>query len=456
MTKRETPGGMRTFMILWFGQLVSAIGSGLGSFTLGVWVFEKTGSATSFALMSFTAGVTILLMSPIAGSLADRWDRRRLLILSDLGAGLTTLVMASLLFTGRLQPWHVYPIVALMVGFSAFQGPALMASISLLVPKEHLARASGMTQAAQAGAQVIGPLAAGALVGTIGYSGVILIDFITFLVAVVTVASIRFSTPPRRQEEDPWRSPLADLRQGWSYLRGLPGLFALLRLFALTNLLMGMVQVLLTPLILSFATPLALGTVNSAGAAGILLGGLALSLWGGPRRRVAGALVVLALQSVILFLGGSQPSIPLIAGAMFTFMLTVPIANACSQSLLQSKVAPGIQGRVFAVAGMITAASMPIAALTAGPLADRVFEPLLAAGGALAGTPIGQLIGTGPGRGVGLMFICLGIVALVIVGLAALNPRLRQLEDEVPDAVGPQPDLPVPVPGPAPVREAGA
>lgn len=444
MTSRDAPRGMRVFLVLWLGQLISAIGTGLGSFTLGVWVFKKTGSATSFAMMAFTAGLTVLVLSPVAGSLADRWDRRRLLILSDVGSALTTLTMAALLFSGRMQPWHVYPAVALMVGFGVFQGPALLASISLLVPKEQLARASGMTQSAQATAQIIGPLAAGILVGRIGYSGVVLIDCVTFLISLMTVVRVRFPSPPRREEE-PWRSPLGDLRQGWSYLRGLPGLFALLRLYAMTNLLMGMVQVLLTPLILSFATPVALGTVNSAGAAGILLGGLALSLWGGPRRRVVGVLTALAAQALILFLGGLQPSIPLIAFASFAFMLTLPIASACSQTILQSKVAAGIQGRVFAVAGMITACSMPLAALTAGPLADRVFGPLLASGGALADTFVGRLIGTGPGRGVGLMLICVGVLALLTVGLASLNPRLRGLEAEIPDAVEPRPEIVEPV-----------
>jgi DHA3 family macrolide efflux protein-like MFS transporter len=440
MTNRGAPGGMRIFLILWLGQFVSRLGSSLGSFSLGVWIFEKTGSATSFALTAFTAGLTILILSPVAGSLADRWDRRRLLILSDLGSGLTTLIMAALLWSGRMQPWYVYPVVALMVGCAVFQGPALLASVSLLVPKEQLARASGMTQASQAISQILGPLAAGVLIGKVGYSGVVLVDCCTFLVSLATVALVRFPSPPRR-EEVARSSPLGDLRQGWDYLRGLPGLFALLWLYAITNLLIGMVQVLLTPLILSFATPVALGTVNSAGAAGILLGGLALSIWGGPRRRVAGVLTVLTVQALVLFLGGLQPSIPLIAAAAFLFMLAAPLASACNQTILQSKVAAGIQGRVFAVAGMVTACSMPIAALAAGPLADRVFKPLLVSGGALADTFVGRLIGTGPGRGVGLMFICLGVLTLLTVGLASLNPRLRGLEAEIPDAIEPEPAL---------------
>lgn len=442
MTPPSAPSGMRTFTILWLGQFISAIGTGLGSFALGVWLYETTGSATQFGLLSAVAGVTIMLLSPVAGVLADRMDRRKLLILADLGAGITTLTMAALLFTGLLEPWNVYPIVVLMVGFTAFQAPALFSSISLLVPRQHLARASGMIQTSRAVAQIIGPLMAGALIGRIGYSGVIWIDCATFFFAVATLLLVRIPLPPRPEAgaapaggPGRRRSVLGDLSFAWSYLRGLPGLFALLSLFALTNFCMGMVQVLLTPLILSFATPLELGTVNSAGAAGILLGGLLLALWGGPRRRVLTILGLLVCQAFILFLGGVQPSIPLIALASFTFMLTLPIINGCNQVIFQSKVAPEVQGRVFSMAGTITAASIPISALLAGPLADRVFGPLLLPGGALADTFVGRLIGVGPGRGVGLLFILLGMTVLVIVSLAFLNPRLRQVDTDLPDAV---------------------
>jgi predicted MFS family arabinose efflux permease len=426
---------MRIFLTLWIGQFVSAIGTGLGSFALGVWIYEKTGSTTRFAMMGFVAAITMLLLSPIAGSLADRWDRRRLLILSDLGSGVTTLGMAALLFSGRMQPWHVYPIIVLMVSFLSFQGPALFSSITLLVPREQLVRASGLYQTSRSIAQIIGPLAAGMLVGRIGTSGVILIDCFTFLVAIVTILLVRIPSPPRLEEVR--RSPWGDMRHGWDYVRSLPGLLALLGLYAVTNFCMGMVQVLLTPLILSFATPVELGTVNSAGAAGVLLGGLILTLWGGPRRRILGVFVFLVVQALILFVGGVQPSIPLITLATCAFMFTVPMATACNQALLQSKVSIDVQGRVFAVAGMIATGSVPLAALVAGPLADRLFGPLLLAGGPLADTAIGRLIGVGPGRGIGLMLVCLGLLVLLAVGFAFLNPRLQQLETAVPDAVDP-------------------
>lgn len=444
MSRWNASHGMRIFLTLWLGQSVSAIGTGLGSFALGVWVYQKTGSATRFAMMGFAAAITMLVLSPIAGSLADRWDRRRLLIFSDLGSGVTVFVMAAMFFTDRMQPWHVYPVVILMVGFSCFQGPALFSSISLLVPRDQLIRASGLYQTSRSIAQILGPLGAGMLVGRIGTSGVILIDCATFLFAFVTILLVRIPRPPRQEEVR--RTPLGDLRHGWDYVRGLPGLVALLSLFAVTNFCMAMVQVLLTPLILSFATPVELGTVNSAGAVGVMMGGLVLTVWGGPRRRTLGVFVFLVVQALILFVGGIQPSIPLITLATCAFMFTVPMITACNQAILQSKVALDVQGRVFAVSGMIAGGSIPVAALVAGPLADRVFKPLLLAGGPLADTAVGRLLGVGPGRGVGLMFVCLGVSVLLAVCFAFLNPRLRQLETDVPDAVHPElePDFSAP------------
>ncbi|HEY9422710.1 MAG TPA: MFS transporter, partial [Thermoanaerobaculia bacterium] len=408
-------------------------GTSLGSFGLGVWIFEKTGSATQFAMIAFVAGVTMLLMTPVGGALADRWDRRKLLILSDTVSGVTTLGVATLLFSYLLQTWMVYPFVAVMVSCVAIQGPALLSSVPLLVPRDQLVRASGMTQTSRALAQIIGPLAAGVLVGKVGAEGVILIDCVSFFLALASVIAIRIPSPPRTAEAHR-KSVLGDFAFGFTYLRRLPGLFALLSLYAMTNFCMGMVQVLLTPLILSFATPVELGSVSSTGAGGALLGGLALAVWGGPRRRVPAIMLLLAAQAMILFLGGVQPSIPLIALASFAFMFTLPFVNGFNQAILQSKVAPEVQGRVFAVAGMIAAASLPLASLIAGPLADKVLGPMLSPGGALADT-VGRVIGVGEGRGVGFLFILLGALVLVFVGLASLNPRLRRLESELPDAL---------------------
>ncbi len=445
MTTRSTPQGMTAFLILWAGQFISSLGSSVGGFALGVWVYERTHSATSFALVAFVGTITMLLLSPVAGALADHWDRRKLILLADLGSAVTTSTLAVLFFTGSMKPWMVYPLAVLMVTFLAFQGPAMASAVPLLVGRKQLPRASGIAQTGRAVSQILGPLTAGVLIGWIGYQGVALVDACTYLVAVTAALFIRVPPPPPVEGAAVQRSVLANLAFGWHYLQERKGLVALLVVFGVTNFCMGMVQVLLTPLILSFATPVELGTVSSTAAVGILVGGLTVAIWGIPKHRVLTVLGVIALQSLILFLGGVQPSIPLIALAAFLFMLAIPFAMASTHTILQSKVASAVQGRVFAVSGMIAAGSLPLAALLAGPLADKVFGPLLLPGGKLADTPVGQLLGVAPGRGVGLMFICLGVLCLLTVGIALLNPRLRNLETEIPDAFLPEPAAPAPV-----------
>lgn len=444
LTTRSTPQGMKAFLVIWAGQFISAIGSSVGGFSLGVWVYERTHSATSFALVAFVGTVTMLLLSPIAGALADHWDRRKLILLADLGSAVTTSTLALLFFTGRMQPWMVYPLAVLMVTFLAFQGPAMASSVPLLVGRKQLPRVSGIAQTGRAITQILGPLIAGVLIGWIGYQGVALVDALTYLVAVTAILFIRIPPPPPVEGAAVKRSVLANLAFGWSYLQERKGLVALLVVFGVTNFCMGMVQLLLTPLILSFATPVELGTVSSTAAVGILLGGLTVAIWGIPKNRVLTVLGVITLQSLILFLGGVQPSIPLIALAAFLFMLVIPFALASTNTILQSKVASAVQGRVFAVSGMIAAGSLPLAALLAGPLADKVFGPMLLPGGKLADTVVGHALGVAPGRGVGLMFICLGALCLLAVGIALFNPRLRNLETEIPDALLPEPAAPAP------------
>jgi len=435
-TRKRASHGMRLFTWIWFGQLISTLGSGLGSFALGVWLFQSTQSATRFTLLAFLASVTALVLSPFAGVMVDRWDRRRVMILSDCGAGSMTLLMASLFHSGRMEAWHTYPIVMTIAGLSAFQGPAFGASVRLLVPRNQLVRASGMAQTSSAISRIVGPLLAGGLVGAIGYQGVLLIDFATFLFAVSILIAVRIPTPPGRPEGAPAErgSLLRDSVQGWTYIRERPGLMSLLVLFAITNFSVGIIQVLLTPMILSFGSAADLGTVNSAGAAGALLGSLGLSVWGGPRNRIGGLFLFFLLQGVFLIVGGLRASVPLIAFAAFICMLTGPVINGCSQAIWQSKVATGIQGRVFAMRQMIAFSSLPLAYLVSGPLADHVFTPLLKPGGVLAGS-VGRLIGVGEGRGVALLFIVLGVLLIASLLLSFANPRLRSVERDLPDAL---------------------
>jgi MFS family permease len=429
------PRGMATFYAVWLAQLVSAVGTGLTGFVLSVWVWERTASPTQFALFNVLAILTIMAVSPLGGALADRLDRRRLLIATDCAAALVTLVLAWGLAAGWLALAHLYPLVVLLVGANALQAPAALAAVTQLAPRAKLGRASGLAQASQAASQVVSPLLAGTLAALVGYGGVVMIDVATFLVAVAVLLAVRFP-PLERGDAPPGGAgrPATARGEAWRFIRERPGLLALLGLFVLASASLGMVQVLLTPLILSFGPITALAAVNSAAAVGAIAGTVALGVWGGPRRKVRGILGALLLQGSILFLGGVKPSVPLIAGAAFVFMLAGPVAAGASQAIWQSKVPATLQGRVFGLRQAAAAAAMPVAILAAGPLAERVFEPLLAAGGPLAGS-VGRLIGVGPGRGVGLLVIGIGAVVVAGVLFAASHRRLRQVESELPDAV---------------------
>lgn len=425
---------MAVFGIVCCGQVVSQFGSQLTAFVLGVWVFQTTGSATQFSLIAFFAVLPQTLILPFAGALVDRYDRRWIMILADTGAGLTTLVLLALIAGGRLEVWHVYPIVATSALFTAFQTPAFAASTVLLVPKKHMVRANGAVELGIALALTAAPVSAGVLLGKIGFAGVVTIDVVSFLIAVGSLLAVRIPRPSAAGDGAERRSLLRDALFGWTYLRERRGLLALLAVFAAVNLTFGMVQVGLTPLILSFASSAELGLVLSIATAGMVGGGLAVVVWGGPaERRLRLIFAMLAVQGVILFFGGVRPSVPLVAFAACAFTLCQPVVLASSQAIWQTKVPPGLQGRVFAIRRLVASSSLPVAYLAVGPLADYLLEPWLAPGGALAGS-VGRVIGVGPGRGLGFLFVVLGAATLLTLALGYAYRPLRELEDELPDA----------------------
>ncbi|MBN1582209.1 MAG: MFS transporter [Anaerolineae bacterium] len=435
MTQNETPRKFSTFTILWLGQLVSVIGSGLTGFALGVWLFERTGSATQIALVGLFSVLPRIVLSPLAGSIVDRWNRRRLMIASDAGAGLCTLALVLLLAAGKLQVWHIYLISGLSAAFGTVQWPAYTATTTLLVDKTQLGRANGMIQFGRAAAEILAPSLAGMLVRIIGLEGVILIDFATFGFAVFTLLPVRFPALPKTAADD--QAPGSfwnEMTFGWTYISTRPGLRGLLSAFVVINFLWGMVGALIVPMILGFTTSDALGFIISIAGMGMLAGSLAMSIWGGPRRRINGILGFEFISGLCFMLIGLRPSFWPTAIGAFCAHVTIAIVFGSSQAIWQSKIEPGVQGRVFAAQHMIGGAASPLAYLLAGPLADRIFGPLLVANGPLAGS-IGRIVGAGPGRGIGLFFIVMGVCKMVITLVGYTNPRVRLVEDELPDAI---------------------
>jgi len=433
------PKNMRTFFIIWAGQFISVLGSGLTSFALGVWIYEQTGQATPFALTALFATVPGLILMPIAGSFADRYSRRWIMIIADTGAAVVTAVTFFLLFFGDLQIWHIYLLAFFSSSFSAFQEPAYSASVTMLVPKEQLARSSSIAQMGQAVSVILTPLMAGALYGFIGLRGIILIDAVTFFFAVGALLVVRIPQPKRVTGEDSdgkKTSVWQEAAFGWNYLRALPGLFGLLLYFASVNFFLSFSNVLSGPLVLSYGSSTDLGIVQMVAGISMFVGSLIMSAWGGPKSRKVPALIAfIAISATGFMISGLRANTLVISLGRVVLLVFIPFAAALSQAVFQVKIPPDIQGRVFAIRCMISRSMIPLAFILSGPLADNFFEPLMAEGGALADTFLGTLLGTGPGRGIGLMFIISCLFLWVESFVAYANPRIRNLEVEIPDAI---------------------
>lgn len=426
---------MNSFVLIWFGQLVSLIGSGLTSFALGVWLFEHTGSTTIFSLFYLFVTLPFTLISPLAGVLIDRWDRRLVMILSDSMAALCTVAIAFFLINNHLNVWLIYPVTALISICNAFQIPAYLAATTQLVPKNSLERANGMIQMADAGANLIAPILAGYLLGIIHLSGIIILDFVSFFISLVTLAMIPFPRLKTSGEANlDQRTLIQEALEGWHYLASRRGLLSLLIYMMCNNFIIGMTLILLTPLILSFASAEYLGMITSMGGIGMFLGGVLFSIKGKVKRQIQALFTFIFLGGVAIFIGGLRPSVILIGFATFLGFLGIPIVNSVSTVIFQKKSPLHLQGRIFSFYQTAETFALPVAAIVAGPLADRIFEPLMTPDGLLASS-VGQVIGVGKGRGIGLLFMVMGLILMLMTVIAYSYRPLRLVEDELPDAI---------------------
>lgn len=425
---------MRTFFIIWAAQLVSLIGSQLTGFALGVWVYDETRSVLMLALTQVALQAPYVILSPLAGVLVDHWDRRTAMIVSDIGAGLAVLAAGWLYLAGGLQPWMVIPINFVMSAFHSLMWPAYTAAVTLLVPKEQYGRANGIVQLGEAIPQVAGPAIAGALYVAVKLGYLALIDFVTYVFAVaVMLLLVRIPAPPKTDEGHQAGGDLLNkMTFGWSYITRRRGLLALLMYFLVMNFLFGVVEPLFVPLVLDNWDARVLGLLSTIMGVGMLTGTLTMSAWGGGRRKIVTLLGAGVVESVFLAAMGLRAYIPLLAVGGFGLMFAMPFMNASSQAIWQAKVAPDVQGRVFAIRRAIAWSTMILAPLLAAPLADHVFKPAMAAGGALEPL-LGPILGSGASRGIGLMVTVLGIISASFSFLAFGNRTIRTVETALPD-----------------------
>jgi DHA3 family macrolide efflux protein-like MFS transporter len=432
----KRPTGMTGFLIVWSGQIISILASGMSNFALTIWLFQQTRSATAMGLMQVCYILPFLLISPIAGVMVDRYNRKLMMMVSDLAAVTATAGILVLQALGLLQFWHLY-VAAVFFGLgNTFQWPAYSAAISTMIPKAQYGRANGLMSLMEAGPGVLSPILAGALLPLLGLTGILLIDVLTFFFAIGALLMVHVPQPEKTVEgQKAGGGMVREAAYGFRYIFQRPSLLGLQMIFFFGNLFSGIMWTVFAPMILlrTNDNSLALGSVNSAAAIGGVVGGLIMSAWGGFKKRTHGVLggwMVVGLLSAFFGFGtGLAWWIPFIVA----HEIVGPLINTSNQSIWQAKVAPDLQGRVFTARRLIAWFTNPVSPLIAGLLADRWLEPAMTSGaGALART-FAPWVGTGPGSGMALIFILCGL-ASALAGLSGyFFPFIRNAESILPD-----------------------
>ena len=402
-------------------------------FGLSVWVFQETGSATAYSTLIFFAIIPSAIGALFSGPYVDRWNRRQVLIWSDVIASLSTLGILLLFYTNMLQQWQLYIALSINGLANAFFLPAFNASVPLLVPSEYLSRASGLAQMSGALIPIIAPALAGVLMTGLGLGAIFIADFITFLLGILSLRVVLIPQPATSKDVADY-SFLGDLVFGLRYVWRHRSLVYLMAFMALFTFLNGVLAALMGPLVMSFAGAQMFGVVYAGLGAGALISGGLLSIWGGPRRRMSGILMGTVVAGVGATIAGIWADVVVITAGIFLFGTGFMFLSALSYVIYQAKVAPGVLGRIFALSTVSALAAQSISVLGAGPLATHIFEPLLVESGSLADS-MGRLIGVGPGRGIGLIYVSVGAIILLLALVATVTPGIRLLEDDLPDFV---------------------
>ncbi|MBO4204597.1 non-ribosomal peptide synthetase/MFS transporter [Micromonospora echinofusca] len=422
---------MRRFGLVAAGQIVSSMGTALTNFAIPLWIYLETGSLARFALFAVIGLLPGLLVAPLAGALIDRTSRRRVLLLAGTAAGAGNAALAGLVLTDRIEIWHIYLLIGWLSVALAFQRLAFVSAVPQLVPKRFLGHANGLTQTATGITQFMVPLIAVALLESIGLHGILLIDVASYVFAIGVLLVIRFPrTLALQRREGIGEEILGGLR----YSLRRREFRAMLAFFAALNFFLFPVLYLLSPLVLGFADLAEVARIALTGGVGAAVGGLVMLVWGGPARyRMRAVLLGTLGIAVACVLTGLRPSLLVIGAGAFGMYLALGLVNGIYNTIVQTKVPPRFHGRVFALNQMVAWSTMPLGWGVIAPFASTVVEPLLLPGGALAST-VGAVIGVGPGRGIGLLYVVFG-VGIALTALVSLRTRvLSRFDDEVPDA----------------------
>lgn len=426
----------KNFIIVWIGQFISILGSGISAFGLSLWVYMNTESATTFAMTFLVQILPGIIFAPMAGSLADRKKRKSVVIITDSLDAIIKVILVVLLLTGQMKVWMVYPLTFISQTLGTFQNPAFNAMIPLMVEKKDVARANGFMQMIMAIQNMLSPIVAGALFPVIGLKGLFIIDFITFFVALFTILPQQINQDLEENKSKNLAGTLVDdIKIASKLLKSKQGFIELIVVFSLLNFVANIAIVLVGPLVMSNYDTRIYGMINSVSGVAMVIGGLISGALPSENNKVRSIFVSLIISSIGMIVMGISPLWIVIAIGFFLFMLPTPYANGTLGSLLQLKIATKMLGRVGSLVNCLMKIVTPIAIILSGILADKVFNPLLIEGGKLANTFIGEIIGVGEGRGIGLLFVICGFILLIICISMLFNKNVSDLERLNPDVI---------------------
>lgn len=406
---------MVPFFIVWTGQAFSLLGSSLVRFALIWWLTESTGSATVLTLATMMTTVPRVFLSPLTGTLVDRWNRRLVIMVADAMIALATVVLVVLFALDVVKVWTVLVLMFIRAVGSAFHGPAMMASTTLMVPEKHYSRIAGLNNALSGTMSIVAPPLGALLLDIMPMQGILAIDVGTALLAIVPLFFILIPQPERSQAPSTASRPsvLDDLREGLRFIWGWPGLMMLVGVYAMVHLLLAPSMALMPILVTDHfeGGALQLAWLQSAAGIGLVAGGLTLGVWGGFKRRMVTAMLALALMGIGMAAIGVAPAnaFPLAVGGLFFVGFTVSFVTSLRLAILQASVPPEMQGRVITLALNGTAVTDPVGLAIAGPLADTV--------------------------GVRIWYVLCGIVTTMLGVGAFFVPAIMRLEDRAKSAL---------------------
>lgn len=416
---------MKKFMMIWIGELISSIGSGMTAFALSIYVYELTGSVSYVSLVTLLAYMPTILLSPVGGVLADRYDRRLLMIIGDLFSGLGLIYILWQIQIGNTGMMPILLGVTFNAVFVALLEPSYRATVTDLLTEEEYGKASGMVQIAGNAKYLISPALAGIILGVADIRVILLIDICTFIVTVSMVASVRKTVrkPIKRETQ----GVFLEMKEGLMFLARNKGIRSLVIIMAFVCFFMGFVQTLTGPMVLAVSDAKTVGFLESVCAVGMLVG----SIWivvVGVKKSYA---VVLGIAGVFcgisMALAGISTNIMITGIGIFLFFLMLPFMNTCADVLVRVSIPNELQGRVWGMISLLTQIGTVVAYMICGILADYVFEPMFLDGGLLADS-LGRLIGTGKGRGIGFLLILSGLGMIMVALTIGRNKAIREIQ----------------------------